>query len=69
MTIPFRTIRTVFFVLFAVPVKPTITSFNAENPTSAMSMKTYAREYFARVKMFMDILTGKQPASLEGMDQ
>ena len=30
-----------------------------------MSMMTYVREYLARVKMFFDIWTGKQPSSLE----
>ena len=40
-------------------------AYNAKDPTSAMSMKTYVREYFARVKMFLDILSDKQPSSLE----
>lgn len=40
-------------------------AYNAKEPTSAMSMITYIREYFARVKMFLDIWTGKQPSSLE----
>lgn len=40
-------------------------AFNAKEPTSAMSMMTYIREYFARVKMFLDIWTNKQPSSLE----
>ena len=40
-------------------------AYNAKEPTSAMSMMTYIREYFARVKMFLDIWTDKQPKSLE----
>lgn len=42
-----------------------IKAFNAKEPMSAMSMMTYIREYFARFKMFLDIWTDKQPASLE----
>lgn len=40
-------------------------AYNAKEPKSAISMMTYVREYFARVKMFMDIWTDKQPSSLE----
>lgn len=40
-------------------------AYNAKEPTSAMSMMTYIREYFARVKMFLDIWTDKQPKSLQ----
>lgn len=40
-------------------------AYNAKEPTSAMSMMTYVREYLARVKMFFDIWTDKQPSSLE----
>ena len=40
-------------------------AYNAKEPTSAMSMMTYVREYLARVKMFLDIWTDKQPKSLE----
>ena len=36
-------------------------AFNAKSPTSAMSLMTYIREYFARVKMFLDIAFGEQP--------
>ena len=43
-------------------------AYNAKDPTSAMSMKTYVREYFARVKMFLDILSDKQPSSLEDVE-
>lgn len=42
-----------------------IQAYNAKEPTSAMSMMTYVREYLARVKMFLDIWTDKQPESLE----
>ena len=31
-------------------------AFNAESPRSAMALITYAREYLARVKLFMDVL-------------
>jgi SanA protein len=30
-----------------------------------MALMTYVREYFARVKVFVDILTGKEPATYE----
>lgn len=33
-----------------------VIGFNAESPRSLMSQKTYIREWFARVKMFMDLL-------------
>lgn len=33
-----------------------ITGFNAANPKSKMTIRIYIREYFARVKMFVDIL-------------
>lgn len=42
-----------------------IQAYNAKDPTSAMSMMTYIREYFARVKMFLDIWMDKQPSSLK----
>jgi len=31
-------------------------AFNAESPRSAMALITYAREYLARVKLFLDII-------------
>ena len=34
-----------------------VQGFNAESPTSGMAFITYIREYFARVKMFIDIAT------------
>jgi len=34
-----------------------VIGFNAESPRSLMSQKTYVREWFARVKMFMDLLS------------
>ena len=34
-----------------------VIGFNAESPRSLMSQKTYIREWFARVKMFMDLLS------------
>ena len=33
-----------------------IAGFNAESPRSLMSQRTYIREWFARVKMFVDLL-------------
>lgn len=33
-----------------------IVGFNAESPHSLMSQKTYVREWFARVKMFIDLI-------------
>ena len=38
-----------------------VCGFNAADATSNMAILTYIREYLARVKMFMDILTGVQP--------
>jgi len=34
-----------------------VIGFNAESPRSLLSQKTYVREWFARVKMFMDLLS------------
>ena len=42
--------------------------YNAVSPKSEMALLTYAREYLARVKMFLDILTGKQPKEMGDMD-
>lgn len=42
--------------------------FNATDATSNMAVMTYIREYFARVKVFIDIFTGKEPASMEKTD-
>ena len=39
-------------------------AYNAESPHTGWSFITYAREYLARVKMFWDILTDKQPKEL-----
>lgn len=37
---------------------------NAESPDTGWAVITYAREYLARVKMFWDIITDKQPEEL-----
>ena len=42
--------------------------FNAADATSNMAIMTYVREYFARVKVFVDIITGKKPWSMEKSD-
>ena len=42
-----------------------VIGYNAEDPTSLASRKTYIREGFARVKMFVDLVLGVQPASME----
>ena len=42
-----------------------ITGFNAADATSNMAIMTYIREYFARVKVFLDIITHKKPVSCE----
>ena len=42
-----------------------ITGFNAADATSNMAIMTYVREYFARVKVFLDIITQKKPMSCE----
>lgn len=41
-----------------------IQAYNAESPNTGWSFLTYAREYLARIKMFWDILTEKQPKEL-----
>jgi hypothetical protein len=33
-----------------------------------MALMTYIREYFARVKVFVDILTDKEPSSYEKIE-
>ena len=45
-----------------------LSGFNAADATSKMAMMTYIREYFARVKVFVDIVTGKEPLSMEKTD-
>lgn len=42
-----------------------VVGYNAADATSGTSFLTYIREYFARVKVFIDLLTGKEPASYE----
>ena len=39
--------------------------YNAADATSSLSILTYIREYFARVKVFLDILTDKEPTTYE----
>lgn len=45
-----------------------LSGFNAADATSNMAIMTYVREYFARVKVFVDIVTGKEPISIEKSD-
>lgn len=45
-----------------------LVGFNAADATSNMAIITYIREYFARVKVFVDIFTGKEPRSMEETD-
>ena len=45
-----------------------LSGFNAVDATSNMAIMTYIREYFARVKVFVDIITGKKPKSKEEPD-
>lgn len=42
--------------------------FNAADATSNMAFLTYIREYFARVKVFIDTFTGKGSRSMDGTD-
>lgn len=42
-----------------------IIGFNAADATSNMAIMTYIREYFARIKVFIDIITEKEPMSCE----
>ncbi len=39
--------------------------YNAGDATSSLSILTYIREYFARVKVFLDLFTDKEPSSYE----
>ena len=39
--------------------------FNATDPNSKMALMTYVREYFARVKVFVDIIFKKEPMTYE----
>ena len=40
-----------------------IYGYNAADATSSLSILTYIREYFARVKVFLDLLTDKEPST------
>ena len=42
-----------------------ITAFNVADATSNLAFMTYVREYFARVKVFINILTGKRPKDMK----
>ena len=42
-----------------------LSGFNAKDATSNMAIMTYLREYLARVKVFIDIITNKQPRSMD----
>ena len=42
-----------------------IKGFNATDPNSKMALMTYVREYFARVKVFVDIIFKKEPMTYE----
>lgn len=39
-------------------------AFNAQSPSMKFGVKTYIREYFARVNLFTDLLIGKRPKYL-----
>lgn len=45
-----------------------LSGFNAADVTSHKATMTHIREYLARVKMFVDIVTDKQPLSIEKTD-
>ena len=42
-----------------------LSGFNAKDATSNMAIMTYLREYLARGKVFIDIITNKQPRSMD----
>lgn len=42
-----------------------VTGYNAADVSSNTAFITYLREYFARVKLFIDLVTNKKPLSLE----
>ncbi len=45
-----------------------LSGFNAADATSNMAIMTYLREYLARVKVYIDIISGKQPRSMDKSD-
>lgn len=55
----FHNERAIYLAERTIPESERITAFNAKDPKSNMAVITYIREYFARVKMFIDIFTGK----------
>jgi SanA protein len=42
-----------------------LSGFNAADANSNIAFITYLREYLARVKVFVDIISDKQPRSVE----
>ena len=42
-----------------------VQAFHAQSPTTNFAFITYVREYLARVKMFIDIITKKEAQTLE----
>lgn len=46
-----------------------VKGFNATSPNTKMAVITYIREYFARVKVFIDILTNKQPKDMTAFEK
>lgn len=51
----FHNERAVYLAEHIKPEAMKVMAFNAESPTSNTALITYIREYFARVKMFIDI--------------
>lgn len=42
-----------------------VQAFSAKDPTNMLSLVTYVREYFARVKVFIDVICHKQPKTMD----
>ena len=60
----FHNERAIYLAERLCPDIETLQAFDAKSPHTDRAFITYVREYFARVKMFLDILTNKQPREL-----
>ena len=61
----FHNERAIYLAEHLGPDVHDIYGYNAADATSSLSILTYIREYFARVKVFLDLLTDKEPTTYE----
>ena len=61
----FHNERAIYLTEHLGPDVHDIYGYNAADATSSLSILTYIREYFARVKVFLDLLTDKEPSTYE----